>query len=328
MITSTITVGDIRASVAEVVKLCREDSRVLDYINEACERLLWKGPNKDTYGRFSIAVTGGVITWPRVFDNILSCALDSQPVSLRNGWYEFLTHGPGVISDTECSGNMALIERPSSPLQVDIPAGTAQVIRLYTSVAGDAAKLVLLQGTLSSGVEIRSEYPASSGTYINGRNVALATPSFAVTSEQFASVTGVQKALTQGPVTAKAWDGATETTIATWDPDDTRPSFRRSLVTAIPTTQSATATVVAKLKYIPVRTDNDWVIPSNRAAIWQMAKAIWFERNEQLDKALQYAALAKQSLDEQTLSSQGGAQQEINIKHGEIYGSSGVPQIQ
>lgn len=320
----SITVADIKPAVAEAAKLCPGDSRVYDYLNEACERLLWKGQPIDTQAKFAVAVSDSKITWPREIDNILVAAVDTVPVTIRNGWYEFLQHGPG-LQDTVNGDKLTLIDRPNSPLQTDI--AVASTIRFYVGVAGDANKKILVQGKDANGLEVRTEYPTSSGTYIKGRYMTLGSSGFVATPETWTSITAVQKELTQAPVTVKAYDGSTETTIAIWEPDDLRPEFRRSQLPGASATSTCTLTVVGKLKQVQLRNDTDWVIPANRTAIWQMVKAIWFEKNDDPQKGIVYAQMAKASLDEQMVSRTSGARKELNIGYGNTFGASGVESI-
>lgn len=321
----SFTVSDIRPVIAKAAKICSEDARVFDYLNEACERLLWKGVYKNTWGRFSVAITNKQITWPREIESILSCAVDTIPVTIRNGWYEFLQQGPGVMDDAPGS-QQTLIDRPNSPLITDFEG--AQSLRLYTSLVTDDAKLVLIEGLDSNGDAVRSEYPASSGSYINGVYVALDSTPYATVPGTWTAVTAVQKVVTNGAVTLKAYDGVTETEIAVWQPGDTRPDFRRSILPGVTDGVELTLTVIGKLRQLTLRNETDWVIPANRAALRQMTTAIWFEENEDPKSSLVYDQMAKKSLEEQLSASNGGARPEINQGYSRNQGVCGVQQVQ
>lgn len=321
----SFTVADIRPVIARSAKVCAEHTCVLEYLNEACERLLWKGVYKNTWGRFVVAITNKQITWPREIESILTCAVDTIPVTIRNGWYEFLQQGPGVMDDAPGS-QQTLIDRPNSPLITDFE--DTQSLRLYTTLATDDAKLVLIEGLDANGDVVRSEYPASSGSYINGVYVALDSTPYAAVPGTWTAVTAVQKVVTNAPVTLKAYDGTTETEIAVWQPGDTRPEFRRSILPGVSDGVEVTLTVIGKLRQLTLRNETDWVIPANRAALRQMTQSIWFEENEDPKSALVYDSMAKKSLEEQMLSANGGAKQEVNQSYSRNQGICGVQQVQ
>ena len=329
----SLTLSECLVPVGKVTNLCSTDSRVTDYINQACERLLWKGNYKSTYGRFAITATtsnssGAIIAWPRELQTIHKAYLDYSQVSIRNGWYEFLEHGPGLLDAATYSG-VQCIDRGSSPLAMDLAAG--EVLRLYTTVAADANQVILVQGKDSTGTEIRTEYPVSSGTYITGRKLTL-TGTYVQSPEQWTTVDAVQKPVTKGSITVKAYNTTTlvERTIGVWHANDTKPEYRRSIIPGlfVDGSTSKTVTVIGSLRFIPATVSTDWVIPDNLAAIKLMTRAIYLEENDRISDAAGYEALAKQKLEEQLLTFIGPAKQPLGLDYGRTYGGAGLSPVQ
>lgn len=329
-----ITVADIKSPIARTFNICPTDVRLLDYINQACERLLWTGHYEKTYGKFAVTATSSTITWPREIETIERAALATVPMHVRTGWYEFLEHGNGLLSDT-LGDSLQLIDRPISCVSTDI-VGTNKRIRLYSGGTADAGKIILLQGKNSIGAEIYTEYPLASTIQIRGRNLTLvssgAVTPYVTTSEDWSTLDSAQKPVTQLPVTVKEYDTVTtlERTLGIWYPDETRPEYRRSLIPNLVSAglTSQVITVIGKLRHIPIRGDNDWVIPPNLAAIKLMIRAIWLEENDRVQEAAIYEASARKKLEDQTKHNVGLAEQPMPVSYGDTFGSSGTSFIQ
>lgn len=317
----SLTVSECLSPVSKMVNLCPTDARVYDFINEACQRLMWKGRNKSTYARFAVVATNAIIAWPREIETPEKVNTCDVQIAVRNGWYEFLESGPGLLDATTYLGAQC-IDRGHSPLSSDLVAG--EKLKIYTTIAGDANAVILVQGTDSTGTEIRT-VPVS--TYIAGRQLTLLSPS--VTSpEEWLTVSGVQKPVLKGSLTVKAINTITsaERTIAIWHAEDTKPSFRRSIIPGllVDGATSRVVTVIGKLRNIPVRVSTDWVIPDNLAAVKLMCRAIYLEESDRLNEAVAFEQLAKAKLDEQTLDFIGAANQPLGLNYGTTYGGAGV----
>jgi len=314
--------------VGKMVNLCSTDTRVIDYVNQASERLIWKGHYKNTYGRFAVVATDAVIAWPREIQTIEKVYVNSTQVTVRNGWYEFLESGPGLLDATTFLG-VECIDRGISPLSSDLQ--TNEVLRLYATIAADAGVIVRVQGADSTSTEIRTEYPVSSGTYITGRNLTL-TGTYVQSPEQWTNVTGVQKPVTKGSITVKAYNVSTlvERTIGIWHANDTKPEYRRSIIPGLLTggVTTQTLTVIGKLRFLPALVSTDWVVPDNLAAVKLMARAIYLEENDRLQDAVSFEALAIKKLEEQLLTFIGPAKQPISMDYGLTYGGAGIGPVQ
>ena len=96
-----LTLASAKTTVARALGMCTTDSRLIPLINEATERLLYKGKWKGTYGVYRFCTTQGCITLPRQLETVEKWALCDQPGIVRNDWYEFIEGGYGVLYEQD-----------------------------------------------------------------------------------------------------------------------------------------------------------------------------------------------------------------------------------
>lgn len=285
------------STIPQAVGLAACDPRFLSLLNEAQERLADMGKWWGTYKRLRICVTAGCITWPQdvlTVDSINAC---KAGVPIRNEWYEFQDDVRAPATNCEHHGSCEerqLLDRGLVYQYRDFTA--LSTVRLYPALAADVGKRVLLQGNDANGIPIRT-LDSVSGTYVNGEYVTLALP-FAESVSEFdvPGLTGVQKPLTQGQVTATsvATTDGVETQIAIWGPSVQNPEYRRNYLTQWPrvcaesdcrpegdgctpadtSCSNATVEAIVRLKFIPAVVDSDWLFIENLEALKHMMRAI------------------------------------------------------
>ena len=320
-----LTLADAKPQVSKVLSLAKTDTRVVDYINEAQERLLYKGKWPGTYARYRITTNDGMITWPRQLETIEAVAVNDVPGIVRNRWFEFLESGPGVLDSKDGVGRQ-LIDQDMACTFSDI-SGTGKRLRLYTdtlTASVDAGAKVLLQGYADNGKWIRTQ---DGSNYVDGEYVTL-TSSYVESANNFSALSAVQKPDTKGNVTVKEYkisDG-TVRTIAEYEPLENFPEYRRSMVPGIST--STTLTVTGKLRYIPAENDIDWLHINNLPALKLMVMAVRKEENNILDEAVGYEQRAIQLLQEQLSQFMGdGAVNVLRMENTAAYGGGGVENL-
>lgn len=277
------------------------DSRLVDYINEACERLLYKGKWPSCYGKFTIAVTDGLVTWPRQIETIERFANNNTPGTVQNDWYEWIDTGWGLRTSADGYDGLTLIDKGTSCVFANVSVKPGAFLKLKSSLASDngATDKVLIQGFDHLGNWVRT---LSGGVYIDGEYVTLNGTSYVTTTTQFSRVTGVQKVATDGFVSLWEADPSTGfyNRLGYYEPTETVPCYRVSLVPGITTdTDPAFINVMAKLRFIKASVDTDYVLPPNLAAIKLMISAIYKEENNLIAEANQYEANALRVLNEQ-----------------------------
>lgn len=326
-----ITLGDVRNSrLPSVINLPKTDSRVPMFVNEAIERLLAKGKWVGTTQKYQVCTYGGCLTWPRQFEAIEAVAICKSPINIRNEWFEFNEMGWGLrTSDDEMADQ--LYDRGMACAFDDIH-GTDKKIKVYCDIDEAPTPEILLQGYDENGNWIRT---LVSGAYVDGEYVT-PTAAGALTTNKFTSLTGVQKEITDGPIRLYEYNtgDATQRALAIYEPDETRPVYRRSLIAGLSKVKSCpgttdttcnkkTVTVIAKMAFLPARLDTDWLLISSIPALRAMCQCLRKEENNLWDEAKKYESEAVMILDEQLQSYMGdGEIISIRMPHPTIYGSA------
>lgn len=333
-----VTLGTAKTRIAKHLNLCATDSRTTEYINEAQRRLIESGKWKGTYGKFTLCATKGCIAWPRQIETIESVAVCETPGVIRNQWFEFLESGYGLIDDKNNLG-VTLLDRGESPTHSDM-SGEGKKVRVYSFYAADVGKTVTIQGYDENNQWVRTTKTGSGATEVlqDGEVVTL-NGDFVDTTTKFKSITGVQKDVTQGNVQLyELKDEATPTLadIATYEPDETLPSYRRSLVPSLAgaggcesgTDKKVAVTVIAKLRFINAVNDTDVLMISDLYAIKNMCIAIKLEENRDFGAADQYRSLAFDSLQNQLANHLGdGGSPVLKLENLNTYGGGGIESV-
>lgn len=275
-----LTVADVKNSTApKAVGYASCDPRFLALLNDAHQRLVM-GPEMwwENYQRYEIRVSSGQITWPRQVAHIASLSVDCHPYKLQNEWFEFIGSGYGVRNSTAIGCENRVIDRGASPLFEDIvTTGNDKKLKIYSSVP-EAADLTIRFGFWDSAGEwVRS---LSGSTWSDGEPLAIpqlpASPTVSVNT--VSSVAWAIKPVTNGEIYVYERDeiAGTQRRIALYESDETRPSYRRSLVTGIGTDSETyrTVTCMVKRELTELRVDNDFLLIGNLPAIKEMMMGV------------------------------------------------------
>lgn len=276
------------------------DPRLVDYINEACERLLYKGKWPSCYGKFTVAVTDGRVTWPRQIETIERFAHNHTPGAVQNDWYEWIETGWGLRDSASGYDGLTLMDKGTDCVFANVSIVPGAFLKVKSSLATDVTPdKILIQGFDHLGNWVRT---LSGGVYVDGEYVTLTGTTYASTVNRFSRVTGVQKTVTDGFISLYEEDPATGFyhRLGYYEPTETVPCYRVSLVPGINAdTAPAFLNVMAKLRFIKASVDTDYVLPPNLAAIKLMIAAIYKEENNLLAEANGYEASALRVLNEQ-----------------------------
>lgn len=306
-----VTLSNLKASrIPAVLNVSPDDPRFTAYLNEACERIFFSGENFfDLTQKFAMCVYNGCLTFPRRVAAIESLWACNTPITIRNQWFENLDSGPLLQTgnggcNSNGSGNQGRnpffnncgfgnsYDRGTACTFQDI-RGLNKKIRVYADVAEAADAVITLQGYDENGIWIRTQVD---GEWIDGEQVAISTTP-TVSTKLFSNLVAVQKPVTNGNV--RLYEYNTDTTdqraIAVYEPSETNPSYRRSFIPGLENARccdtnncdddsedSDTAcrrvkvTAIARLEFVPVSADSDWVIPGNIPALKDMMQAVRF----------------------------------------------------
>jgi len=333
-----VTLGTAKTRIAKHLNLCATDARTIEYINEAQRRLIESGKWKGTYGRFNICATSGCIAWPRQIETIETVAVSENVGVVRNGWFEFVESGYGLLDNKDNVGYQ-LLDRGESPTHKDM-SGAGKPIRVYAFNESDAGKTITIQGYDENNNWVRTVKSGSGAdtVYQDGVVVTLVN-GYVDTTTSFKSITGVLKDTTEGNVQLYEITVAsplTQVDIATYEPDETLPSYRRSLIPSLGGAagcedgddKKVAVTVIAKLRFINAVNDTDVLMVSDLYAIKNMAVAIKLEENRDFGAATEYRNLAIESLQNQLANHMGdGAVPVLQMTNLNTHGGGGIENV-
>ncbi len=284
---------DARLSrIPEAIGLCAADNNKLPaMINEAQERLVYAGGDTGWWGSWAKMVfnvnslTNPYITLPRTVARIINMDYCRFPVRIQNEFYEFLEAGIGLQSGTNPTCNWPCAspetyDRGLFPTFTDFTPG--KIIRLYLTDALDVGRRVLVQGTDANDQIV---YSLDGVVQVQGLFLNLTSP-FVDMPFTLNTLTGLQKDVTIGPVQIWEVDATTgeQTLISTMDPTEEVSGYRRYFLHGLPRncceTNTGTTTVqvtaMAKLAFIPVVADTDYLLIQNLQALKEECQAVRF----------------------------------------------------
>lgn len=313
------TFGDAKdpdqCGIAALINVSPNDPRFASVLNLAIKNLLETGEMfYGSHQRIQFCVESGCLVQPRQVAAIEEAALCNHPIPVRNRWYEFLETGIGLQTErtgnASCNSNSCgapqMIDRGNVCAFSDIINGTGnKKIKVYADVAEDADAEILLQGYDENNQWIRTQV---AGEWIDGEYVSINAAVPQLSTKFFSSLAGVQKPLTNGTVRLYEYDTTllTQRAIAIYEPDETRPWYRKYFIPGLEgngccgcagdDADTKQVTVMAKLAYVPVRNDLDWLLISNFSALESEVQSIMKRRNNLAQEAVTWRALAVQTL--------------------------------
>ena len=305
----SIRVKDVYAAVAKACNLCPTGTtdldRVLDYLNRAVERCLYEGKWKGTVQTFRICLNAdGCITWPREIETIEAIGVCHGGIPIRTEWYEFNENGPGIIDDENSCLN-ALVDRGEAPAFDEVVGANKKIAVIPERTEGDdPIKYINLQFYDENGQWATSVF---NGEVIDGEQIAI--PATAGTRNLTTAIVKpgglirVKKDLTLGLVRLYEYDTITTALkpLAYYQADEEVPTYRRSLIPGLHngSCEQQHVTVRAKLRFIPCRTLESFVMISHREAIRLACKAVFLEEADRIEEASHNWGVALRLLNKQ-----------------------------
>ena len=327
-----LTLGDVRAGIAKVLSLPEDDIRVIRFINEAQQRLSYKGKWQGSLAKYVVPQSAGLITWPRQLETIEAAAIDTLPAVVRNRWYEFVESGPGLV-DASGADASTLVDRGEAVTFSDIDAsGNDKKVKFISTVGDeDGGAQMLIQGYDANGAWVRTKVGTD---WIDGEIITLPAAGgsgFTITANTFSAISGIQKGVTLGNIKLYEVDTVTsvEREIAEYEPSETRPIYRRSMIPGLSDSVAKTVTVIGKMRFIPAVVDSDWLYISYEAPLKLMVQAIDKEEKNLLDESYAYEAKAIGLMQDQLSHHLGdGAVAVPRVQGGDVFAGGGVLNLQ
>lgn len=293
-----LTLADIRPILGPMINSSDlNDPLILQIFNEVQERFINSGKWKGSIVTLRYESSTGFVTMPYNYAAALALTYDRYPFPIFTQFHQYVEEGPGKMDEALNWPGILIDLGDGYCTQDDIPA--AGVVRLYSSALDDG-DVVRVYGNLN-GVTV---YDASGN---EGEAVTLAAP-FVATTNQFTEITGIAKPLTTARVYAKSWDGTTETLVGTYQPNETRPRYRRY--------QTGVAEKEIRLichrRFIPTVAETDWIIPGNISALRAGIQSRLFEDASDLDAADASFTRGLNFLNDEAKTFRGGGRATLN----------------
>lgn len=320
-----LTLADARSTISRVLSVCSTGDEVVDYINRACERMVYRSKWVDSYARYRVCVNEACITWPREIETIESAHIDNSPMTVRNQWFEFLGSGPGGMQADVGIGNQ-LVDR-GNVIAFDDVAGTGKRIAVHCDGTETSTATILLRYYNSYGTKT---FTTTTDGTIEGEEVTLPPAGAYSYTAQLVNAGGlyhVQKPVTSNMVRLYEYDTTTAALrpLAYYEPNETSPSYRSSLVPGLDPGDCTAVTMVimGKKRYIPAVAEKDQLMIPHVDAVRLGCQAILAEEANLLDDSLKLWAVAYQCLNDQSKHWQGsGAEQPMKMPSTLIYGGA------
>lgn len=311
---SSLTVADVRDQLAEeFTPVDPNDPKFLSLLNQAINRVHLSGKWNGLVEKIRFDVSRGYFTLPYDYATVTAVQLDDVPRNMLGRYFEYLGGGPGELPKR--GAELVVIDDGDNwPTQVDIPIDEdnndypiAGTLRVYSNALDDG-KVVRVYGLdANDNVIVDSEGRI-------GEDVVLASP-YVSTANSYTKVSGFQKPRTKVSVELRHWDGVTETSLAEYPSFIEKACFRRYKLGYTPDSDDpVTIQALCKKRYIPLRGEEDFVLPDNIGALKCMMYAIWFEEQQDLERATIYERRAQRILNEQKQEVRGGSKATPNIQ--------------
>lgn len=241
---------------------------------------------------FNVSPSNPFIISPFRFARVIVLDVNTCPVKLRNGFYEFLDYGVGLepkpCKQNVCNGYTQVYDRDTTPILGTLNP-TPQIVRVFPTDPRDVGKTVIVQGADQNGNTITATDPVTNQT-ISGEILTINLP-FTDSLNQYSGITGLQKDTTFGSVTYFQVDPITGDTnpLSSMEPVETTGQYRKYFVGNLPckpqcsTTAFNQVTAMCKIDYQPVASDPDYLLIPNVPALISECEAIRFRAMDNKD---------------------------------------------
>lgn len=307
-----------------------------DQINSVLEMFLASGKWKNSIRELDVQiypfdnnnVLAYQITLPRHFETALGIQFNLErgrtgPGLIQSQWFKYVA--PQIATSGWWNGPNNGLNMCYSGGVPDLGDGWATFRDFsvdsflhYESNEPETSETSNIRGLGTSGQPI---YTTTGGYATQGLNFPVDNSDDPIDNQPYLanSPIVVVKPLTRGVMSLFAGDGSSNLLIGMYDPGETVPSYRRYQVPNPPLNVTS-ARVAAKLRFVPLVSDNDLVIPENASALTYGLEAWNYENAHNADMAQQYWTRAYTVLNGSLREHQGTAFKSFQIVGGSQYG--------
>ncbi len=331
------TLGDVKSELRRVAGqagLKADDSRLIDYINLATERLLAKSRTiVGTLHRLKFCQHGGIVALPAKYQRLVQGSVNRKNTLVVGQWYEFMDYGPGQ-QDTPCGADAnkvsAFIDHGESPV-IRQSTDKPRLVRVYgyadERTAGVRPK-ILVKGYDEYGLWVRTDDGA--GNYTDGELIEVngdAADNWATSTKKFSKIDQIVKPVTKDKVEVYFYDADYAKTYLAgrYDSWETNPTFR---LYHFPQAQHEVLIhALCKLRFKKVVHDDDPLIIPSLPALRYAMRALAKEDGDEYAPANDLWELAAQTLRDEAREYYGPANPFIDVKTGGPVGGNIAPII-
>lgn len=237
------------------------------------------------------------VTTPREVGRLTDMAACQRPMAIHNGFFEYLQFGRGLQPKTQnCGGNgcscgiqAQAYTRDNVVTLSDFTAGLARKVRIFPSESADIGKRVVVRGKDQNGITVLRVDPTTQQP-VTGEEVFLDFPFVETVNSYTPPLTGLDKDITLGPVTfftVNPTDGS-QSALSSMEPNEMVSAYRRYLLNGLPrfccdsaastNPLPVTITAQARLDFIPVASDDDYLLIQNIPALTEEAQSKRYSR--------------------------------------------------
>ena len=301
------TLADAKEFCAKYVADGRaeDDTLVLDTINEAMMILVNEGDWKNTVRTMRFNVTNNSFSMPNEVETILQVAFDSTPANVRSRAYEYLEGGPGVLNCSNTIAQQDIVDMGDGFPTFWPIGGTLRNLIAISDSMDDNGKTMRVQGYTSYKNKVLPTAPGEDVPIMNwrgGEEGRLNSVAMVYSEQQYIEISSIVKPVTAGYISLYAIDTDTNNmwVLGKYHPDETQPSYRRYKITGrFSYTQIDCITCRVKLRYVPLKYDQDVLLIQNLPALRAMCQSIHQRNLGNVQDALLRQGDATRMLDKQ-----------------------------
>lgn len=275
---------------------------IVKKINEAIMSILMIEDWALTVQRMRFFVSGDTLVLPSCGERIVACRPDvslASPMGRNAGhvWskhYEFIEGGP-LYANSDATGLRELVDLGDGyPTMYDIDRALSVKLVAFSTVVGDAGKLLHIRGATPGQRELLTAGANGISLAINqwkdGVEGDVDLDAMVVSSSLVSDISHVVKPVTTGYVSLFAIDETTKAMdfLALYHPAETVPGFHRYRVQNADTENGSAWTTLVKMRYVPAVDDNDPLLIQNIPALKSMLLALRENDQGNIQKKKEY----------------------------------------
>lgn len=292
---------DARNSTAirNVAGKCSDTAEFADLVNRATEKLIKRGAWFGTEILARFCVYGCRVVWPRYVSTFLGARFcKAGEIEVKNNWYSILGW-PQCRAGNWRGDTIVFSDGGLVPTFDEITGNTGKFLRYHVVKTTDLNKNITFYGKQYGNQPLQEQVD---GVWQNGVTLTSATP-IAQTTALVTKLTQVTREATEGMTYVYQYDPTTtdQMMIAQYEPNETNPQYRSSIIHGIKTIPGHTddygrcvrqIEALVKLEFIPATNDRDFLIIDDFEALALAIQSIKFAEANDPDTSQKYLMLA------------------------------------